>query len=117
MNKIVKKNEGIQQLDSNSYHHIKMAAFQELQEALQIRNVNDELLEYLASSLNWLLHYSSKYNINLPEEDRIYEVVERAMAIASKLPSNIPITDESLQAHNNDNNRHQLDRAELRKIY
>ena len=87
-------NEVILPLDSNSYYHNKMAAFQELQEALQIRSVNDELLEYLASSLNWLLHYTSKYNIILPEKDRIYEVLERAMAIASKLPSNIPTSDE-----------------------
>lgn len=77
-----------------------MAAFQELQEALQIKNINDELLEYLASSLNWLLHYASKYNINLPEKDRIYEVLERAMAIASKLPSNVPTSAEKLHDHN-----------------
>ena len=30
--------------------YIKMAAFQELKEALEIKRVNDELLEYLASS-------------------------------------------------------------------
>jgi len=47
-------------MNNNTYYHIKMAAFQELQEVLQIKNVNDELLEFLTSSLRWLLHYETK---------------------------------------------------------
>jgi len=38
-------------LDSIDY--MKMAAFQELKDVLQVKRVNDELLEYLSSSLRW----------------------------------------------------------------
>ena len=38
-------------MDSTDY--IKLAAFQELKDALQVKRVNDELLEYLSSSLRW----------------------------------------------------------------
>lgn len=82
--------------DKNTYYHIKMAAFQELQEALQIKNVNDELLEFLISSLRWLLHYETKHNIQLPEKEKISEIVSKGMEIAAKLPSNIPISDGKL---------------------
>lgn len=47
--------------------YMKMAAFEELKEAVKIKRVNDELLEYLASSLRYILHYSKKYDIPIPE--------------------------------------------------
>jgi hypothetical protein len=59
-------------LDSIDY--MKMAAFQELKDVLQVKRVNDELLEYLSSSLHWLLHYSHKYQIPLSEKDKIIEL-------------------------------------------
>ena len=73
-------------LDSTDY--MKMAAFQELKEALQVKRVNDELLEYLSSSLNWLLHYSHKYQIQLPEKDTIIGMLENIMNVSKKLPPN-----------------------------
>jgi len=63
-----------------------MAAFRELQDAIRVKRVNDELLEYLAASLRWILHYAKKYNIPLPEQDKINEVLQRTMSIADKLP-------------------------------
>jgi hypothetical protein len=54
--------------------------------AMQFKRVNEELLEYLSSSIRWLLHYSKKNNIPLPEKDKIHKIVDRAMAIADKLP-------------------------------
>ena len=73
-------------MDSTDY--MKLAAFQELKEALQITRVNDELLEYLSSSLNWLLHYSNKYKIPLPEKDIINGILENIMNVDKKLPPN-----------------------------
>ncbi len=35
----------------DSIDSMKMAAFQELKDVLQVKRVNDELLEYLSSSL------------------------------------------------------------------
>ena len=59
-------------MDSTDY--IKLAAFQEWKDALQVKRVNDELLEYLSSSsLRWLLHYSHKYQIPLPEKIKFWK--------------------------------------------
>jgi hypothetical protein len=66
--------------------HVMTAAYQELKDAMQFKRVNEELLEYLSSSIRWLLHYSKKNNIPLPEKDKIHKIVDRAMAIADKLP-------------------------------
>lgn len=50
-----------------------LAAFQELRNAIKIKRVNDELLEYLVSSLQWLIRYSKKNHISLPDIDKIEE--------------------------------------------
>ena len=42
---------------------------------------NDELLEYLSSSLKWLLHYSNKYHVPLPEKDMIIRMLENIMDV------------------------------------
>jgi hypothetical protein len=76
--------------NNNDCYHIKMAAFHELQEALKIKRVNDELLEHLLSSVLWLVNYAKKNNITLPEKDKITEILDKAIAIADKLPSAIP---------------------------
>ena len=64
-----------------------MAAIEELKEALKIKQVNDELLEYLSSSLSWLIHYSNKYQISLPEKEKISLILERILDINKGLPS------------------------------
>jgi hypothetical protein len=63
---------------------MKMAAFQELKEALEIKRVNDDLLEYLASSLRYILYYSKKHNIPVPEREKIIELMDKAMNIENK---------------------------------
>jgi hypothetical protein len=68
-----------------------MAAFHELQEALKIKRVNDELLEHLLSSVLWLVNYAKKNNITLPEKDKIVNMLDKATEIADRLPSAIPI--------------------------
>lgn len=67
-------------------YHIKMQEIQELREAVKLKRINEELLEQLASSLRWLLHHSQKYNIPLPETDKIIALLERTMEITDKLP-------------------------------
>jgi hypothetical protein len=66
--------------------HLMTAAYQELKYAMQFKRVNEELLEQLSSSIRWLQHYSKKNNIPLPERNKIHEIIDRAMAIAEKLP-------------------------------
>ena len=57
--------------------HIKMASFQELQQLMKLSMANAELLEYLSSSIQYLIYYSSKHNIQLPEREKIGEIVKR----------------------------------------
>jgi hypothetical protein len=70
-------------MDSTNY--TELAAFQKLQEVLRIKKINEELLEYLGSSLCYILHYSKKNRIPLPDLDKIEQIVDRAMGISDKL--------------------------------
>jgi hypothetical protein len=97
----------------NSTDAMKIAAFQELKDALTVKKVNDELLEFLASSLRWLLHYGERHNMPIPEKDKIIELMDRAMEIAKKLPSQY-ISDDFLQRDKNKDNRRGLDRTALK---
>ena len=76
-------------------YHIKWAAMEELREALKLKEINEELLDQLASGLRWLIHYSSKYQIPLPEKDKMSALIDRTMAIGDKIPSS---SDELLQS-------------------
>jgi hypothetical protein len=70
-------------MDKENY--TMMAAFQELKDAIKIKRVNDELLEYLVSSLQWLVRYSKKNHIPLPDIDKIEETIDRAINTAERL--------------------------------
>jgi hypothetical protein len=71
---------------TDSTEHMKIAAFQELQHAIRIRRVNLELLEHLCSSIRWLLHYSRKNNVNLPDVDKMEDLLHKAEEIDEKTP-------------------------------
>ena len=74
----------------NSIEHMKIAAFQELQEALKIKRINDQLLEFLASSLRWIIHYAKKNNMDIPDREKIIALIDRAMEVEDKLPTSSP---------------------------
>lgn len=69
---------------NNSIYHIKIAAFQELKEALDTKRMNDELLEYLASSLRFILRYGEKHHIPIPESDKIMKMINLLISIENK---------------------------------
>ena len=52
----------------NSAEHMKIAAYQELQEALKVKRINDELLEFLSSSVRWILRYAKNNNMDILKE-------------------------------------------------
>jgi hypothetical protein len=81
-------NDNNQSENGSSLYYVKMAAWQELQEARHMARVNDELLEYLVSSFRWLLHYSKKNQIPIPEVDKITDILGRIRSINSKLGPN-----------------------------
>jgi hypothetical protein len=73
-------------ISMDSSEHIRLAVYQELQNAVKIRKVNCELLEHLLSSVRWILHYARKNNISLPDIDKIEQVIDRAIEIDEKAP-------------------------------
>jgi len=71
---------------NGSIDYMKLAAIEELKDALKTKQINDELLEYLSSSLRYLLHYSNKYAIPLPERETILSILDRIMDVSKELP-------------------------------
>jgi hypothetical protein len=67
---------------------------EKIRQVLRIKKVNEELLEYLESSVRWIIHYCKKHDIPLPESDKIIDMANRIREIDSKLPR----SDETLQA-------------------
>ena len=74
----------------DSIDHMKLAIIRELQEALQLKRINEQLLEQLGASLRWLIHYSKKYNIPLPENEKIGVLIDRTLEITNKISVNLP---------------------------
>lgn len=70
----------------NSAEHMKIAAYQELQEALKVKRINDEFLEFLSSSVRWILRYAKNNNMDIPERERIIDILDKAMKIEDKYP-------------------------------
>jgi hypothetical protein len=68
----------------DSTDHMTVAAYQQLQEAIRIRRVNKELLEYLLASIRWIIRYATKNNISLPNVDRIDEIIDKAIEMDEK---------------------------------
>ncbi|MGH9876591.1 MAG: hypothetical protein ACRD5H_03060, partial [Nitrososphaerales archaeon] len=60
--------------DGDTY--MEMAAVSKLQYALKVKQINEELLEYFASSIRWLIHYSEKNRIDLPDKERLLLTLE-----------------------------------------
>ncbi len=68
---------------------MKIAAFQELQDALRIKQVNEELFEHLDAALRWILHYVKKHNMPMPEQEKLLRLLDRAEEIEDKLPPSL----------------------------
>lgn len=74
---------------TDSGDHVIIAACQELQDAIKIKRVNDELFDHLIAALRWIVHYVRKHNLPLPETDKILRLLDRAEEIEDKLPASV----------------------------
>jgi CRISPR/Cas system-associated protein Csx1 len=77
-------------MDNISSHYIELAATQKLRYALQIAQANDELSEQLFSSLRWIVRYCKRYQIPLPEKERILASLDKVLEINNKIPCQAP---------------------------
>ena len=91
--------------------YTEIAAIEKLRYGMRVAEVNEELLEQLTSSLRWLLHYSKKHNIPLPETDKISLMLLRTMEITDKIPSN-----ESLQGRKPDGDLTEPEKDSFRRL-
>jgi len=75
----------------NSDPYLEMASTEKLRYAVKVKQINDELMEHLSSSLRWVLHYCTKNNIPIPR-DEIDNIIDKAVKIEAKLPYSQPTT-------------------------
>ncbi len=47
-------------------------------DAVKLKNMNEELMQHLSGSVYWLIKYSEKYNITLPKKEELIRMVEKA---------------------------------------
>lgn len=94
-----------------SDRYTEAAAIEKLRYALTVQRVNEELIEQLGSSIRWLLHYAKKYNIPLPEQDKIQLLIDRTLEITNKIP------DESYHSDKDDDDSRRVNRTILGVLF
>jgi hypothetical protein len=65
----------------HSTNYITKAAFHKLPDAVKIRHVNMELLQFLTSSLRWILRYC-----HILEKGKITVLIDRAIVLDKMTP-------------------------------
>ncbi len=70
--------------------YLKLQLLHELREAVQVKNINVELLETLQSSLVWLVRYCETNNIELKDRDRILSLLEKSHHLIKEIYPNLP---------------------------
>ena len=70
----------------DSTDHMKIAAFKELQDAIKIKKVNDELQQYLIGSIQWIIRYEDKNNFRIPDRGKMVQLLDDITQIKSQYP-------------------------------
>jgi len=68
-----------------SDYYLKMQTLHELREAMKIKEINEELLETLQSSLIWLVRYGKANGIELKDRDRILSLLQRSYQLIQQI--------------------------------
>jgi hypothetical protein len=80
-----------------------MSAIEKLRYAVKVKRINDELLEHLATSLTWTLHYCAKNNLPLPNQDKINRIVNKALCLVDQIPPSTDNLHQKNQPQNGQN--------------
>ena len=78
-------------MDRSNYY-IELASINKLNSLLKTKKKVDELVEQLGTSLSWLIHYSEKHDIPLPEKDKILCMISKTLAISDSISINLEFT-------------------------
>lgn len=87
----------------NSDELIEVSAVEKLRYAVEMKKINDELMEHLATSLTWVLHYCYKNNLPLPNQDKINRIVNRALSLVDQIPQSTENLQKKNQSQNGQN--------------
>jgi len=68
--------------------YLKLQEIAELKEALKIKAINVTLLEHLQSSVLYILDYSDKHEVPLPDLERIQDCIAHANRLIELLQNN-----------------------------
>ena len=74
-------------MDRSNYY-IELASIDKLNSLLKTKKKVDELVEQLGTNLSWLIHYSEKHDIPLPEKDKILCMISKTLAISDSISTN-----------------------------
>ena len=69
---------------TNEFDVLKRTIF-ELERAAKMKNLNQDLLEHLNGSIQWMLSYSEKYNIPLPKKAELLRMVEKSNFLVEQI--------------------------------
>ena len=53
-------------------------ALSEMDDAVKLKNMNEELMQHLSGSVYWLIKHSEKYDFQLPKKEELIRMVEKA---------------------------------------
>jgi hypothetical protein len=88
----------------NSNYYVELASIEKLNSLLKTKKKVDDLVEQLGASLSWLIHYSEKHNIPLPEKNKILSLISHTLDISENIPSIKRSMDADQPKGNKDNN-------------
>ncbi len=60
-------------------------ALAEMDDAVKLKNMNEELMQHLSGSVYWLVKYSEKYCIPLPKKGELIRMVEKADSMIDQM--------------------------------
>ncbi|MEX2193118.1 MAG: hypothetical protein WD717_07045 [Nitrosarchaeum sp.] len=86
---------------SDSY--LEMASFEKLKYTVEIHKLNLEMGEHLCSSLQWIIHFCKKYDIPLPDMNKIENIITKVREIEESKPHILIINRQVTERRSTDN--------------
>jgi hypothetical protein len=83
-------------------YNLKKQLLGEIQEASQVTELNIELMEHLNYTARWLINYSIKNDIKLPDLDKLQTLIHRYGTFVQKVCECGQSSDESIQQDNHE---------------
>jgi hypothetical protein len=72
-------------MSMDSSTHMKIALAEEWREILLFKQLNEDMMRHLCFSIRWIIRYTRKNNLPLPELERMENLLNEAMSYADKI--------------------------------